>query len=169
MTALFAKAATGPVASDGRDDFDFMIGRWAVSHRRLRRRLVGDRQWDEFGGSLEFRPLLGGQANVDDNVIDLPSGPYRAVTLRLFDPAKKLWSIWWIDGRKAVLDPPVHGRFENGVGTFLGDDVLDGRPIRVRFIWTASTARGPRWEQAFSADGGATWETNWSMNFARTG
>jgi len=99
---------------------------------------------------------------------ELPTGTDRAATLRTFAPATRRWSIWWIDSRTMRLEPRVLGRFENGLGTFLGDDSLGGRPIRVRFIWSAITPDSARWEQAFSADGGATWETNWIMDFRRS-
>ena len=87
-----------------------------------------------------MRPILGGLGNVDDNVIELPDGAYRGSALRLFDPATGLWSIWWSDSRGSGLQPPVHGRFDQGVGTFFGDDTLRGRPIRVRYIWSDITA-----------------------------
>jgi hypothetical protein len=149
-------------------DFDFLIGHWQVHHRRLRQRLAGDTRWDEFGGSSELRTLMNGRANVDDNVIDLPGGPYRAVTLRSFDPASKQWAIWWLDGRHPhQIDAPMAGGFEHGVGTFYADELFNGRPIRVRFLWSNITARSCRWEQAFSADVGRTWETNWIMDFTR--
>ena len=174
MPVLFAKAdemlerPAAPVPPDGRGDFDFLAGRWTVAHRRLRRRLAGDTCWEEFGGACESRPIIGGLGNIDDNILDLPSGPYRAATLRVFDPVARLWSIWWVDGRAPRLEPPVHGRFGAGVGRFHGDDVLDdGRPIQVRFTWSEITARSARWEQAFSADGDATWEDNWTMRFKR--
>ena len=168
MTSVFVKATApdGPT-TDGRDDFDFFVGRWTVAHRRLRSRLTGDTHWEEFRGICETRPIIGGLGNVDDNILELPAGTYRAGTLRLFNPQTGRWSIWWVDSRHMVLEPPVHGRFESGIGTFFGDDVLDGRPIRVRFIWSRITKNSARWEQAFSADEGATWETNWIMDFAR--
>lgn len=110
---------------DGRADFDFFFGRWNVSHRRLQKRLQGDTNWDVFGGTCEVRPILGGLGNVDDNVIELPGGAYRAATLRTFDPATRQWSIWWIDGRNpATIDIPMRGAFQAGVGTFLCEDVL---------------------------------------------
>jgi hypothetical protein len=90
--------------------------------------------------------------------VDLPAGPYRAAALRVFGPAGGRWSIWWVDGRIACLEPPVHGRFAAGVGTFTGDDVPDGRPILVRFTWSEIADRSARWDQAFSADAGITWE-----------
>jgi hypothetical protein len=85
------------------------------------------------------------------------------VAPRAYDPKSGLWAIWWIDGRNpsGPLDPPVKGRFVHGVGTFYADDTLRGKPIKVRFIWSHITANSARWEQAYSADGGKTWETNW--------
>jgi hypothetical protein len=159
--------ASAATPRDGRHDFDFFVGRWRVAHRRLRKRLEGDTQWDEFAGSGEMRPLLGRLGNIDDNVIELPGGTYRGSTLRLFDPATRLWSIWWMDSRAPRLEPPVHGRFERGIGTFLGEDMFQGRSILVRFIWSEISATTARWEQAFSPDAGASWEVNWIMQFRR--
>jgi hypothetical protein len=154
---------------DGRSDFDFLVGDWTVRHRRLKERLAGCTEWDEFRGTCSLRPLLDGQANVDDNVLEMPSGTYRAASIRAYDPATKQWSIWWLDSRRPhELGAPVVGAFKDGTGTFFADDVCDGQPIRVRFLWTDITAVGARWQQAFSRDGGATWETNWIMEFERS-
>lgn len=168
MTTMFTSIA-GLAPRDGRHDFDFLLGKWAIAHRRLKRRLAGDREWQEFPGVCEARAIVGGLANVDDNAIALPAGAYRASTLRVFDPATAQWSIWWIDGRSPGLRAPVRGRFADGIGVFLGEDAHEGRAILVRFVWSAITERSARWEQAFSADGGASWETNWVMSFARIG
>jgi hypothetical protein len=149
-------------------DFDFMRGRWQVRHRRLVRRLAACADWETFPGQCELWPLMDGSGNIDDNLLELPSGSYRAVTLRTWDASSGLWSIWWLDGRYPTqLDTPVRGRFENGIGSFYADDSLDGRAIRVRFLWLHTDTDTPRWEQAFSADGGQTWETNWEMDFSR--
>jgi hypothetical protein len=146
----------------------FFHGCWNVSHRRLRKRLQGDTNWDVFGGTCDVRPILGGLGNVDDNVIELPGGAYRAATLRTFDPAARQWSIWWIDGRNpSTMDVPMRGTFEAEVGTFLCEDVFDGCAIQVRFLWSLITENSARWEQAFSPDGCKSWETNWIMDFAR--
>jgi len=150
---------------DSARDFDFLIGRWTVRHQRLRRRLAGDTQWDAFDGTMHARLILAGQGNFDENVIHLPTGSYQACTLRLHDPHTGRWSIHWIDGRDPKLDPPMVGQFTDGVGTFFGNDSFQGRPIRVRFLWTRPDPSGARWEQAFSVDDGASWETNWIMNF----
>jgi hypothetical protein len=152
----------------GENDFDFFIGSWRVQHRRLKHRLADSREWIEFGGTCVSRKIFGGLGNVDDNVLDLPEGTYHALAVRTYDRAKDRWTIWWIDGRTPDrLDPPVVGGFENGVGTFFGDDTFKGKPIRVRFFWTQLTSDTPHWEQAFSADGGKTWETNWTMDFTK--
>lgn len=151
------------------NDFDFFIGNWRVAHRRLKDRLVGSTEWVSFPGSGVTQKILGGLGNMDDNVLELPGDPYRAVTLRTFNPDTHQWSIWWLDGRHpGNLDVPVVGTFENQVGTFYAEDTLAGKPIRVRFLWTMPEPDQPRWEQAFSPDGGATWETNWVMDFTRS-
>ena len=149
-------------------DFDFLVGRWTVHHRRLKARLVGCTDWDEFAGRSELRTLIGGRANIEENVLELPAGHYRALTLRSFNQQTRQWAIWWLDGRHPhVLDAPMVGDFKSGVGTFYGDEIIDNRPIRVRFLWSDIATTSCRWQQAFSADGGSNWETNWVMEFMR--
>ena len=151
-------------------DFDFLAGRWRVRHRRLRERLAGNHEWQEFDGTCVNQPILGGIGNFDDNLIELPAGTYHGASLRAFDAPSRRWAIWWVDSRfPHTLDPPVVGSFERGTGTFYADDTFAGRPIRVRFRWTDTLTPSPRWEQAFSVDGGARWEINWTMVFARAG
>jgi hypothetical protein len=151
-------------------DFDFFVGRWTVRHRRLKERLAGCTQWEEFGGTSLMQKLMDGHGNVDDNLIEAPAGAYRAVSLRSLDPNTAQWAIWWVDGRNPHqrLDPPMVGSFSGGIGTFYADDIINERPIRVRYLWTDITANSCRWQQAFSPDGGNTWETNWIMDFTRT-
>ena len=148
-------------------DFDFIIGDWTVKHRRLDSRLTQCQQWTDFDGLSSTVKTLGGFGNLEDNLLHFPEGPVRAVALRSFDSASASWSIWWLDGRNpGALDVPVVGRFIHHVGLFFADDVLDGQPIKVRFTWTATPGQNPRWEQAFSNDDGASWETNWIMDFS---
>jgi hypothetical protein len=149
-------------------DFDFEFGRWRVHHRRLATRLAGADDWEEFTGTCETRPVLGGNGNIEDNVLHIASGTYRAIAVRSYDAASGNWAIWWLDSRAPhALDVPVIGRFEGGVGTFLADDTHQGRPVKLRFQWLHTNSDSPRWEQALSADGGATWEINWTMDFER--
>jgi hypothetical protein len=151
-------------------DWDFLVGRWTVKHRRLKARLAGSTEWEEFNGTSVLKLTLDGAGTFDENVIELPSGTYQAVGIRAYDPKTSQWSIWWLDERyPTAIDPPVRGAFKDGVGTFMGDDTLNGRPIKVRFLWSRITADSAHWEQAFSPDGGATWETNWLMDFKRAG
>lgn len=153
---------------DGVHDFDFLVGSWRVHHRRLKERLANNHEWIEFEGTVTSQKILGGLGNIDDNALDFPGGAYRAAALRAYDPEKKKWSIWWLDSRSpGDLGPLVAGRFENDAGTFFGDDTFNGKPIRVRFFWTRVKSDTPHWEQAFSVDGGKTWETNWTMAFTR--
>ena len=152
----------------GAQDFDFEFGTWRVRHRRLVRRLAGCTDWEDFDGTSVTRPVLGGAGNIEDNVIDLPSGSVRAIAIRSFDPAQGAWAIWWLSSAAPHrMDVPVIGRFQGGVGTFTAQDTHDGRPVLVRFLWSRTDTPQPRWEQALSPDGGATWETNWTMQFHR--
>jgi hypothetical protein len=149
----------------GARDFDFWIGSWKVHNRRLRRRLAGSEDWDEFEATSTARLLLDGLGNEDEFRTDYDGG-FIGMSFRFFDPVKKQWAIYWADTRRCgELDPPVFGSFDGDTGVFHGEDVFEGRPILVRFIWSGVTTRTPRWEQAFSEDGGRIWETNWIMDF----
>ena len=124
-------------SANGRHDFDFLIGRWTVAHRRLRRRLEGDSQWDQFGGRCEMRPLLGGTGNVDDNIIELPDGTYRGSALRLFDPADRA-VVDLVGGRAAG---PACSRRCTAASITVSERSsattrCAARPIRVRYIWS---------------------------------
>lgn len=149
------------------EDFDFLVGRWRMRHHRLKDRLVGSNLWQDFNGTLANQKLMGGQANIDDCVFELPAGTYRGLGLRLFDPGRRTWSIYWVDARTTRIDPPVVGGFEGGRGVFYGEDVEKGRPVKVRFYWFVDGPDRLRWEQAFSTDGGATWEVNWRQELER--
>jgi hypothetical protein len=158
---------TDPVRSaDGARDFDFLMGEWKIHNRRLRERLKGLTEWSEFESTCIARALPGGLGNEDELHIDDGEG-YVGMSFRFFNPATKQWSIYWADNRRRVLDPPVVGSFTGELGTFHGTDTFEGRPILFRFVWSRITTSTPRWEQAFSDDGGKTWETNWVMEFAR--
>lgn len=160
-----AQAAGDPAfVDDGRNDFDFFMGAWNCRHRRLKKLLAGSDEWYEFPGTSAARKILGGMGNVDDN--NFPTLGFGGMTLRLFDPAKREWSIYWANSRTGILFPPVHGRFENGEGRFHGEDEHEGRPIQVIYLWSRIAPDSCRWEQSFSLDG-KDWETNWIMEFTR--
>jgi hypothetical protein len=160
--------AHAPAPTGHEHDWDWLVGNWSVRHHRLKARLAGSKEWEDFNGSSVEHLTMGGLGTVDDNVIELPVGTYRAVGIRAFDPKAGQWSIWWLDSRYPDrIEPPVRGGFKDGIGTFVGDDTFNGKPIKVRFQWSKITATSAHWEQAFSPDGGATWETNWTMEFTR--
>jgi hypothetical protein len=160
-------------------DFDFLVGSWNVHNRRLTKRLVGSDEWEEFTAPAVNWSLFDGMANVDETTF--PDGT-KGLTLRLFDPASEEWSLHWASSESGRLFPPVVGRFANEHdsksprdfescshrrGVFYGDDTEGGTPVRVRFTWSDITPDSARWEQAFSVDGGASWEVNWTMRFSR--
>ena len=155
-------------ARDGRGDFDFFIGQWRVHNRRLRERLKGSTAWEEFEGATVARKVLGGLGNIDEITMDRASGPSHGMTLRLYDPNSRQWSLYWANGLQGILDTPMIGSFENGRGEFFAQEVFEGKRVFSRFIWSDITATTCRWEQALSADGGKTWETNWIMEFERS-
>ena len=153
----------------GVHDFDFLVGQWRVHHRTLKERLANSHEWIEFEGTLVNQPLMGGYSNVDDTVFEKPGAPFRGVALRSFDSKTLQWSIWWLDSRTPLgpVDPPMRGGFRDGVGTFYADETFNGKPVRTRFLWTKITPTSCHWEQAYSPDGGKTWETNWVQDIVR--
>lgn len=158
--------------SDGRSDFDFLYGSWHIDNRRLTKVRDHDSDdWLEFGATLVARPVLGGLGNIDSfSSEEMPGvGTFEGMALRLFEPSTGLWRIWWASiTNPGQMDPPVMGRFADGVGRFDCADELDGEPIMVRFEWSHITADSARWAQAFSYDEGQTWHTNWSQVLTRT-
>jgi len=145
-------------------DFDFFHGGpWEVHNRRL----GADGQWQSFTAQATVKALAADMGNMDFmSVPALPDGTaVEAFTVRLYDPEEDLWRIWWsASTRPGHLDPPMVGRFDDGVGVFEGDDAL-APGVRLRFIWKGHEPDGPHWEQARSSDGGETWRTDWTMDF----
>ena len=152
---------------DGGRDFDFLLGSWRVANERLRSRLTGCREWERFETTAEVAPILGGLGNFDRIRAIRNGREFEGCTLRVFNPATGQWTIHWVDTVGYALQPPMVGRFVAGVGEFFGDDEHAGRPVLVRFRWSSDAAGGARWEQAFSPDRGATWETDWLMTLTR--
>ncbi|WP_220392964.1 hypothetical protein [Chitinophaga lutea] len=148
-------------------DFDFLIGRWNIRNRRLKTRLDNCTEWLEFDATDDVMKILLGTGNIGQFHTSVHNKPYAGLSLRLFNPATRLWSIYWANGDTGVLDIPVVGSFDGPIGKFYSKDELNGHPIDVEFTWDATNPEEPVWSQAFSPDGGHTWETNWYMYHRR--
>jgi hypothetical protein len=161
------KQVTAPVQQtlkerDGQHDFDFEIGNWKTHLRRRLRPLTGSDEWVELEGISVVRPILGGKANLVELTIYLPKGGrFEGMSLRLYDPKAKQWSLNFVNASDGALSPPTVGEFRNGRGEFYGQEEHDGRAILVRFVISDMKPDSCRFEQSFSADGGKTWEVNW--------
>jgi len=152
---------------DGSHDFDFQTGHWRIHNERLKERLKDCTEWETFEATNHAGLLPGGLGNMDDFFTEHWPG-FVGMSLRLYNPRTRKWSIYWASNRIDGLEPPVVGSFDrNGVGVFDGRQALDGRPILVRFTWSNITKNGAPWEQAFSPDDGKTWEKNWIMTMTR--
>jgi hypothetical protein len=164
-TAAAGTAAPLPASStiaDGQRDFNWEIGTWRTTVKVLADPLSeSPDQWLEFAGTSTVRPLADRRANVVELDVSGPNGRIEALNLRLYEPQAQRWSLTFVNLRDGLLTPAVYGGFRDGVGEFYGDDQLDGRPIKVRFLVVRVSKNEARFEQAFSADDGTTWETNW--------
>jgi hypothetical protein len=161
-------ADNGSNQGSQRHAFDFYVGTWEVTNRRLLKRLAGCDEWEEFPGISESRMVLSGTANFDE--ISFPTKGYSGCTLRLYDKTRDEWHLHWASSTLgAPMDIPVVGRFTTpGFGEFFADDEFEGRPIRVRYTWSGCDTPNVRWAQAFQLFGETEWETNWIMESRRT-
>lgn len=146
-------------------DFDFFTGEWTLQNRRLKVRGVGSNEWEEFPAVTQARQQLGAMVNVDE--INYPTKGWSGLTVRVFNPEKRQWSIYWVSSKRGVVDPPQVGGFTGNRGEFYGEDEDEGRHVKVRYIWVKTGPDTAHWEQAFSYDG-KTWETNWTNDLVRT-
>src|SRR5580704_1702040 len=149
---------------DGQHDFDFLVGSWKFHLKRLKRRLAGSSEWVEFDGTTVCRKVLDGRAEVEEMNVESADKliHIQGLALRLYNPESHQWSIYWANAADGVLEPnPMVGQFSNGRGEFYNQQVYEGKAIYARFIWADTNTNSPHFEQAFSIDGGKTWETNW--------
>jgi hypothetical protein len=146
-------------------DFDYLIGAWTTQQKRLKARGVGSTEWIEAPANKHCAvSYLDGTAIVDES--RLPTNAAAGLFLYTFNPGKGQWSIFWVNPKTGQPDPPDLGGFTGSRGEFYADDVDNGRPIKVRIIWTTLDHDHARWEQAFSFDN-RTWETNWISDMTR--
>ncbi len=146
---------------DGQHDFDFEIGTWKTHLKRLLRPLSGSTTWVEYEGTTAVRKIWNGRANLVELTADGPAGHFEGLNLRLYNPESHQWSLNFANSNSGSLGIPTIGEFKNGRGEFYDQETLNGRAIFVRFVISDITPNSCRFEQAFSDDGGKTWEVNW--------
>lgn len=174
LLALSASARPSNVAAlvahgDGQGDFDWEVGTWKTELRRLARPLSGSQEWVEYAGTTVVRQALDGRANLAELRVQGPAGSIEGVSLRLYNLQTRQWSLHYASARNGVLTRPLHGRFREGRGEFFGQDEVDGRTVLVRFVISPIAPGSARFEQAYSEDGGRSWEVNWVATDTRIG
>ena len=150
-----------PAQRDGQHDFDFEIGTWKTHLRRLLHPLSGSTTWVEYEGTTVVRKVWNGRANLVELAVAGPAGKFEGLSLRLYNPQSRQWSLNFASVNGGVMTPPTIGEFKNGRGEFFDQETLNGRAILVRFVISDITPDSCRFEQAYSDDGGKTWEVNW--------
>ncbi len=157
-----------PAKQDGQHDFDFEMGHWNIHLKRLLRPLSGSTTWVEFDGTSVTRAVWNGRAELEQFETDSVAGGHiEGLTLRLYNPESRQWSLYWANSKDGGVVAPQIGGFKNGRGEFFGQDTLNGRAILIRFVWSDTATSSPHFEQSFSDDGGKTWELNWITNQTR--
>jgi len=142
-----------PSSTSSQHDFDFLTGKWTMDNKRLKTRLNNCTEWIPFNATGDYNMILNGIGNMDI---------YKSafITVRLYNPETKLWSLYWADSNYGSMDPPVVGSFEGNIGKFYCKDTFQGKPVIVMFRWEIKGKNDYLWSQAFSPDNGVTWEFN---------
>lgn len=153
--------------ASSKHDFDFYEGKWKLRNKKLKARLDNCTEWTMFESTQEMYRVLNGLGNIDNYLATCNDEPFEGMSVRLFNPKTRLWSIYWADSNEGVLQPPVTGSFENDMAHFFTKDKFNGKDILVVFRWDTRDKENPTWSQAFSDDNGKTWEWNWYMYFSR--
>lgn len=153
--------------TSSKHDFDFYEGKWKLRNKKLKARLDNCTEWTMFESTQEMYRVLNGLGNIDNYLATFNDVPFEGMSVRLFNPKTKLWSIYWADSNEGVLQPPVTGSFENDMAHFFTKDKFNGKDILVVFRWDTREKENPIWSQAFSDDNGITWEWNWYMYFSK--
>jgi hypothetical protein len=153
--------------ASSKNDFDFFEGKWKLHNKKLLSRLSGCTEWTTFESTQEMYRVLNGIGNIDNFLATFNGEPFEGMSLRLFNPQSRLWSIYWADSNRGTLDAPVVGSFDDTVAHFFGKDIFNGKEIVVVFRWDVRDKERPVWSQAFSDNSGASWEWNWYMYFSK--
>jgi hypothetical protein len=164
-----ALAQPSAAAADGRHAFDFEFGTWDLHVKRLVKPLSGSDEWAEYDGPSVVHPIWGGAANVGEIDISGPAGRIQGMSVRVYNPRSNQWNVSFASAGGGTLGAAMVGGFAGGRGEFYNQELFDGRAVFVRFIFSDITPTSFRLEQAFSADGGKTWEANWIATFRKRG
>ncbi len=148
-------------ARDGQHDFDFEIGTWHTHLKRLQHPFTSSTTWIEYDGKSYIRKIWDGRANLVALEVDGPTSHIEGLSLRLYNPESRQWSLNFANCTQGTMSIPTVGEFKNGRGEFYDQEPFKGRMILVRNVFSDITANSYRFEQAFSDDGGNTWEINW--------
>lgn len=162
--ALAVELANMP---DGSKDFDFELGEWQMKLKRRIDPLAGSDKWVEYEGPSVVRKVWDGKANLGEIDVKGAAGRIQGLSLRVYNPTSRQWSITYASSASGMLGAPMVGGFRQGRGEFYNHETYRGRAIFVRFVFSDIAARSFRLEQAFSEDGGKTWEANWVAGFSR--
>ncbi len=162
-----AQQAHVPAEHDGSHAFDFEFGSWKCHLSRRLHPLTGSTTWVEYDGTSIVRPVWNGAANLGELELDGPAGHLEGLSLRLYNPQTHQWGVSFSNSAGGTLGPAMMGGFKDGRGEFYDAETLNDRAIFVRFIFSDITPKTFQLEQAFSDDGGKTWEANWIAKFTR--
>jgi hypothetical protein len=161
------KVESTTFARDGQHDFDWEIGTWKLHVKRLQHPLTGSTKWVELDGTVNVRKVWDGRANLAEIEVDGPTGHLEFLSLRLYNPQSHQWNMNFATSGVGTLSVPMVGEFRGGRGEFYDQERFNGRTILVRFVFSSVSPDSGRSEQAFSDDGGKTWETNWINTYTR--
>jgi len=156
-----SKSSDAAVANDGRHDFDWEFGVWKTTVKRRLRPLSGSQDWVEYVGTTTVTKVWNGSANLVELDVTGPAGRIEALSLRLYNPEARQWSLNFSNINGGTMAIPTIGEFKDGRGEFYSQETLGARSILVRFVISDFSRESARFEQSFSDDGGKTWETNW--------
>jgi hypothetical protein len=163
-----ADPSKASIQRDGQHDFDFELGSWNIHLKKLLHPLTGSTTWVEFDGTSVTRKVWDGRSQLEEFETDSSAaGHIEGLTLRLYNPQSHQWSLYWANSKGGAIFPPQIGEFKSGKGEFYAQDMLNGKSIFIRFIWSDTTTNRPHFEQSFSEDGGKTWEVNWITDQTR--
>jgi hypothetical protein len=165
--AVAAAPQTAATERDGQHDFDFEAGHWRIHLKRLVHPLTGSKTWIEFDGTSVTRMLWNGRAQIEEFETTSTADHIEGLTLRTYNPESHQWRLYWANSKDGLLVVPQIGEFRSGQGEFYAQDILDGKSIFIRFIWSNTNSNTPHFEQSFSADGGKSWEVNWITDQTR--